>query len=115
MNRPRLEVVYSAPIKVTETEVKSTDLNNPTIYPNPFSDMTTIEYELAQRGAVEIKIMNILGQEVLTLVNEYQTVGTHSVTWDGNSGDGKKLNNGIYYSYIRIGKEISVIKILKTQ
>lgn len=113
--RPRLKVVYSEPTVVHGAVNDFQVIASSRAYPNPFSGNTTIEYKLAQRGAVEIKIMNILGQEVLTLVNEYQTVGTHSVTWDGNSGDGKKLNNGIYYSYIRIGKEISVIKILKTQ
>ncbi len=113
--RPRLQVVYSAPVSIYDNNNGLQWVTGLRAYPNPFSDITTIEYKLAQQGDVEIKIMNILGQGVLTLVDEYQTVGTHSVAWDGNNGNGKKLNNGIYYSYIRVGKEISVIKILKTQ
>ena len=113
--RPRLKVVYSAPDALHGAVKDFQVIAGSRAYPNPFSDITTIEYTLAQRGAVEITIINILGQEVLTLVDENQSVGMQTVTWDGMNGNGKILNNGIYYAYIRVGKEMSVIKILKTQ
>ena len=51
------------------------------VYPNPFRYQTTIEYHLTEPGFVVIKIYNITGQEVATLVNEYQPTGHHKITW----------------------------------
>jgi len=113
--RPRLKVVYSASVTDKGTVNNFQGIAGIRAYPNPFSEYISIEYTLNQGSQVEIKIMNILGQEVMTLVSEYQSIGTHSATWDGSHASGKNLKNGIYYSYIRVGRDISVLKIMKTQ
>jgi len=61
-------------------------------YPNPFNNKTTISYNLPEAGSVKIVVYNKLGAEVTTLVNQYQTEGTHLV--DLNRGD---LSAGVYY------------------
>lgn len=61
-------------------------------YPNPFNPATTISYTLPRAGNVIIKIFNVLGQEVKTILNEYQSVGTYRISFDAGS-----LTSGIYF------------------
>jgi hypothetical protein len=60
-------------------------------YPNPFNPSTQINYNVAEGGLVNIKVYNILGIEVATLVNEYKPSGSYQVTFDGNN-----LSSGVY-------------------
>jgi len=60
-------------------------------YPNPFNPETTIPYSLAQAGPVTITIYNLLGQKVRTLVDDYQTVGLHTVKFDA-----RDYSSGVY-------------------
>ena len=67
-------------------------------YPNPFNPITTIKYFVAKPSVVKIKVYNILGQNVRTLVNEFQTVGDNEVIFD--AGD---LPSGLYYYSMEAG------------
>ena len=60
-------------------------------YPNPFNDITQIEYVVAQTGSVQLDVFNVTGQLVRTLVDDVQTPGAHSVAFD--SAD---LASGMY-------------------
>ena len=66
-------------------------------YPNPFNPTTTIFYNLAQREAVTLKVYNLIGQEVTTLVNGIQEAGPHQIDWDGCDSNGKSVASGIYF------------------
>jgi photosystem II stability/assembly factor-like uncharacterized protein len=58
-------------------------------YPNPFNPTTTIRYELATAGKVSLKVFDVLGREVATLVNEERSPGSYSARWDAaNIGSG---------------------------
>ncbi len=61
-------------------------------YPNPFNPTTTIRYHLSQPNAVTLKIFDILGQEIETLVNTNQLVGEYEVKWDA-----RDYPSGIYF------------------
>ncbi|MEO8209248.1 MAG: choice-of-anchor B family protein, partial [bacterium] len=61
-------------------------------YPNPFNPVTTISYQLAVSDFVAVKVFDVLGNEVATLVNEKQSAGTHSINWDAAN-----FSSGIYY------------------
>ncbi|MCG8605218.1 T9SS type A sorting domain-containing protein, partial [bacterium] len=65
-------------------------------YPNPFNPETTIQYRLNMAGAVSLQIFNLLGQEIRTLIEEKQTAGVHSVTWDGLDNAGHPVASGVY-------------------
>lgn len=65
-------------------------------FPNPFNPSTTINYQLGEDALVTLKIYNTLGQEVITLVNELQSSGNKSATWNGRNKTGSVVASGIY-------------------
>ncbi|MGE5364269.1 MAG: cohesin domain-containing protein [Bacteroidota bacterium] len=75
-------------------------------YPNPFNPSTKIEYALPQESRVSLKVYNLLGQEVITLVNQVQSAGVHSVNFDAS-----RLTSGLYIYRLEAGKYISVKKM----
>ncbi len=72
-------------------------------YPNPFNPSTTIRYTLAQPGQTTLKIYNLLGEQIRTLVDVEQPAGEHSVRWDGKDGLGNLAPSGIYILTIKSG------------
>jgi len=80
--------------------------------PNPFADKASIKYELPQSSNVHIVIYNLLGQEIKTLVNEKQVMGTHTVIWDGRDNAGEKVSNGIYFLKFHAGEYSSARKLI---
>ena len=66
-------------------------------YPNPFNPSTRIEYSLPASADVELTVFNILGQQVALLLNQEQSAGTHSITWNAEDSNGLKLSSGIYF------------------
>lgn len=60
-------------------------------YPNPFNPSTTIEFELPRASHVTLRVFNILGQHIATLVDELRSAGTHTLAWDAGS-----LPSGVY-------------------
>ena len=65
-------------------------------YPNPFNPATTIEYRLSAGSDVTLKVYDLLGREVRTLVSERQNSGTHTVTFDAHN-----LSSGVYFYTLR--------------
>ncbi|MFA6469166.1 MAG: T9SS type A sorting domain-containing protein [Bacteroidota bacterium] len=61
-------------------------------YPNPFNPSTTIRYTLPANGNVTLKVFNSIGQEVASLVNEFQTSGSYAVSFDASN-----LSSGLYF------------------
>jgi len=76
-------------------------------YPNPFNPSTTIRYAITEAGLVNLKVYNLLGQEVLTLVNEEQTSGVYEVTLNA-----KTFSSGIYFYTLTSGKFIDTKKMI---
>ncbi len=76
-------------------------------YPNPFNPRTTINYSLIQTGHVTIKIFDVLGREVATLVNEKQNSGNYLIAWEP-----KNVTSGIYFYQLRSGKYNEIKKMM---
>ncbi|MCP4708241.1 MAG: T9SS type A sorting domain-containing protein [Planctomycetes bacterium] len=74
-------------------------------YPNPFNPITTIRYALPRSGPVEIRVYNIAGQQVKTLVDEKQKAGYYSVVWDGRNEQGNQVSSGTYFYMVKAGRE----------
>lgn len=64
--------------------------------PNPFNQATTIRYQMSKPGNVSLKVYNIAGQLVKTLIDGNKQPGYYSVNWDGKDEKGCKISNGIY-------------------
>jgi GH18 family chitinase len=71
-------------------------------YPNPFNPSTTIAYTLVEQCHVSIKIFDVLGQEVTTLVDEVQGHGEKNIIWNSTDKNGALLPSGIYFYRITI-------------
>ena len=76
-------------------------------YPNPFNPSTTIRFSIPQQSVVTLKIYNILGEEVSTLLNKELASGTYDVTFDA-----KSLSSGIYFYKIQAGNFVSTKKMM---
>jgi plastocyanin len=76
-------------------------------YPNPFNPTTTIRYALPQSGLVTVKVFNILGDELATLVNREESAGSHEIQFDAAN-----LTSGIYFYRIQAGNVIQTKRML---
>ncbi|MBN1302527.1 MAG: T9SS type A sorting domain-containing protein [Melioribacteraceae bacterium] len=76
-------------------------------YPNPFNPATQIKYSIGETGLVTLKVFNILGQEVVTLVNKIQSPGSYLINFDASS-----LTSGVYVYQIQSGSMISSKKMM---
>ena len=81
-------------------------------YPNPFNPSTSIKYGLHSATDVIIKVYNLLGQEVKTLVNEYRNAGTFLVKWDGDNNYGNKVSSGVYIFRVTAGNNNATMKMI---
>ncbi|MGB5530745.1 MAG: FlgD immunoglobulin-like domain containing protein, partial [Ignavibacteriaceae bacterium] len=83
-------------------------------YPNPFNPNTTINFTLPVASDVKLTVYNILGQEVITLLNEQKPAGNHRVNWNARDAGGTQLTSGIYLYKLNAsginGKEFQDIK-----
>jgi hypothetical protein len=81
-------------------------------YPNPFNPSTTIRFALNAEARVSLKVYNVLGQEVATLVDGIRSAGEHSVTWNGRNGTGTPLSSGVYMYVLRSGDNVQTQTML---
>ncbi len=81
-------------------------------YPNPFNPSTQIRYQILKPGMVSVKIYDILGREVKTLVNEEKQSGSFTVKWNGDNNFGQKVSSGIYFYRIVSGSFVDTKKMI---
>lgn len=95
------------------TDIDEEPVNSPTQYklsqnyPNPFNPSTSIQYAISSRQFVTLKVFNVLGKEVATLVNEYRDAGTYETEF--NAG---KLSSGVYYYQLKAGAFMETKKMI---
>ena len=76
-------------------------------YPNPFNPTTTISYFISKPATTSLKVYDILGKEVKTLVNEYQTIGSYKIELDASS-----LSSGVYFYKLQSGSFSNTRKMI---
>ena len=81
-------------------------------YPNPFNPVTTIRFGIPKAGLVSLKVMNMLGQEVTTLVDGWKDVGYYEAQWQGRDRIGIPVSSGVYFSVFQNDHQIRVGKMI---
>ena len=76
-------------------------------FPNPFNPTTTIKYRIDRDGFVKLTLLNIIGEEIKTLVTEKQYSGSHSIVFDGS-----KFSSGIYFYKLEFNSQILINKLI---
>ena len=118
INEPTI-IEFSFPIKVVFDTTPSGYALFPN-HPNPFNPCTSIRFSLPDtrcktqdtRQDVSLKIYNILGQEVRSLIDELREPGYYTVTWDGRDERGNDVSSGIYYYRLQAGNFVSTKKMI---
>ncbi|MCL4305798.1 carboxypeptidase regulatory-like domain-containing protein [bacterium] len=84
-------------------------------YPNPFNGQTEIAFDLPTASPVNLTVHNLLGQEVVTILNETRTAGYHSVKWTAQAANGTALPTGLYFLRLNAGEKVFVSKLVLTR
>jgi hypothetical protein len=90
--RTLIAIKDTGTVSVDENSISINDYSLSQNYPNPFNPNTKIDYSIKERGFVQLKVYDVLGKEVVELVNEEKQAGIYSVKFDGNS-----LPSGLYF------------------
>jgi hypothetical protein len=76
-------------------------------FPNPFNSMTTIKYQIPELSFVALKVYDVLGNEITSLVNEEKTIGNYQVDFNASS-----LSSGIYFYKLQVGSFVETKKMI---
>jgi hypothetical protein len=76
-------------------------------YPNPFNPVTSINYQIPEEGMVSLKVYDMLGREITTLVNEYKSSGKYNVEFNGSG-----LSSGVYIYKLYVNNKVFTKKLL---
>lgn len=95
--------------KVEDSEALPTDFKLEQNYPNPFNPETIIEYSVASLSYVSIKVYDVLGRDIATLVNEFKQPGNYNTQFSIHNS---KLNTGIYFYQLKTDKFSETKKML---
>lgn len=112
LDNPEVKIPFKLTVaQATSDEIEKdipTELELSQNYPNPFNPTTNIAYGLPGAGNVQIKIYNVLGQEVMTLVDDFKQAGRYIAVFDA-----RKLSSGMYFYRMMVdGKELEIKKML---
>ena len=110
----RARVDFLTGVEVIDNNVPNEYFLTPN-YPNPFNPSTTVQYGLPKAQEVVVKVFNITGQEMTTLVDARQDAGTYTLTWNGKSSSGQVVATGVYFLRIQAGSFVQTRKLLLLQ
>jgi hypothetical protein len=99
-------------VEEKKTEQLPTEFQLSQNYPNPFNPSTNIKYALPQNSFVSIKVYDILGREVKTLVSSELPAGNHSVVWKGDDNSGHSVSSGTYIYRIHTDNFVQTKKMI---
>jgi hypothetical protein len=76
-------------------------------YPNPFNPVTNIQYQIAEKQLVTLKIYDVIGNEIAVLINEVKDAGTYNVEFNAD-----RFSSGVYYYTLKAGSFTSTKKMI---
>jgi len=92
---------------IVEIEIAPSEFSLSQNYPNPFNPITVISYQLAVNSSVTLKVFDVLGNEVATLVNEEKPAGEYEIEFDAS-----EIGSGVYFYILRAGEFVQSKKML---
>ena len=81
-------------------------------FPNPFNPITTLSYDLPKDSDVSFTVFDMLGNEIVTLINSNQQAGFKSVQWDATDSRGRPVSAGVYLYQIKAGEFVDTKKMV---
>jgi hypothetical protein len=81
-------------------------------YPNPFNPATTIMFNVSEPSHITLRIFDILGKEILTLMDDSLNPGKYQIVWDSIDESGQAVTSGVYFVYLQSNSSIATRKIL---
>lgn len=108
-----IEVLLAAPAVLEQSLPLATALAQN--YPNPFNPETTIQFDLAVETSVSLRVYDVTGQVVRTLVSTSLPAGSYTHLWDGSNEQGMKVGNGVYFYELKAGNFSSKKKMTLLQ
>jgi len=81
-------------------------------YPNPFNAGTALRYQVPEVDRVTLRVWNLSGQVVRTLVSQPQVAGSHQAVWDGLDDAGSEASSGVYVVALEAGNQICTRKLV---
>jgi len=100
------------PVKVEEEKDLSIEFSLSQNYPNPFNPTTNIEFRIADFGFVSLKVYDVLGNEVATLVNEEKPAGEYTIEFTVGQDSSPDIASGIYFYQLKAGSFIQTKKMV---
>jgi len=100
-------IIVQNPVGVSDDELIAEKFELKQNYPNPFNPSTNIEFRISDRSFVSLKVFNILGDEVASLINEEKAAGIYSVTFNASN-----LSSGMYLYKIQSGSFVETKKMI---
>lgn len=100
-------VIVQNPVSVDDEKLMADKFELMQNFPNPFNPSTKIEYRISDRSFVSLKVYNILGDEIATLVNEEKQTGVYNVNFDATG-----LSSGMYLYKLQAGSFVEMKKMI---
>jgi flagellar hook assembly protein FlgD len=97
---------------VEETEIVSLVYRLHNAYPNPFNPNCTIQFEIPEAGRVVVKLYDVSGACVRTLIDGWKDRGIHKERWDGRGDNGSALASGVYFCRMVAGDFAAARKVV---
>ena len=107
-----VQVLVSSTVGISSDELQPGTFALLQNYPNPFNPTTTIRYQLGSATPVTLKIYNMVGQEIKTLIQERQTAGIYEVNWDGTNAKNQAVSSGAYVYRLETNNYVQQRKML---
>ncbi|MEW6684709.1 MAG: T9SS type A sorting domain-containing protein [Candidatus Edwardsbacteria bacterium] len=98
--------------QATDVRLRRPDVKLFQNYPNPFGQMTEIRYQIPEDGRVTLRLYNVTGQLVRTLVDERCSGGFYTRRWDGTDESGKRVASGVYFYRLQAGNFTNTKKMI---
>lgn len=101
-----IEIFVDESVVPEETKIEQ-------VYPNPFNPDTKIHYKLAEDAHVTLRVVDLIGRTVNTVVQDaYQSAGSHVVYWNGKSADDQPSASGVYFLVLQAGSVLKTQKVV---